>query len=119
MLAIVSAGIAPGLALLSFFYLKDEYETEPISMVLKTFIFGAMLVLPIMFIQYVFGEEHVFQSPFLLMLLHPSYCYFNVYNFIIEPWLYMPGHNASFVLPSRASHCCGFAPNEMSSLFYL
>ncbi|MEH7426275.1 PrsW family intramembrane metalloprotease, partial [Priestia megaterium] len=44
MLAIVSAGIAPGLALLSFFYLKDEYETEPISMVLKTFIFGAMLV---------------------------------------------------------------------------
>lgn len=65
MLAIISAGIAPSLALLSYFYLKDEYETEPISMVLKTFIFGAMLVLPIMFIQYVLTEEEVWTSPFV------------------------------------------------------
>ncbi|MDQ0244267.1 RsiW-degrading membrane proteinase PrsW (M82 family) [Bacillus fengqiuensis] len=65
MLAIISAGIAPSLALLSYFYLKDEYETEPISMVLKTFIFGAMLVLPIMFIQYVLTEEQVWTSPFV------------------------------------------------------
>jgi protease PrsW len=64
MLAIISAGIAPSLALLSYFYLKDEYETEPISMVLKTFIFGAMLVLPIMFIQYVLTEERVLIGPF-------------------------------------------------------
>ncbi|HWO95715.1 MAG TPA: glutamic-type intramembrane protease PrsW [Bacillus sp. (in: firmicutes)] len=64
MLAIISAGIAPSLALLSYFYLKDEYETEPISMVLKTFIFGAMLVLPIMFIQYVLTEEKLWTSPF-------------------------------------------------------
>ena len=42
-------------------------------MVLKTFIFGAMLVLPIMFIQYVFGEEHVFQSPFLEAFLRQAF----------------------------------------------
>jgi RsiW-degrading membrane proteinase PrsW (M82 family) len=65
MLAIISAGIAPSLALLSYFYLKDEYETEPISMVLRAFIFGAMLVLPIMFIQYVLTEENVWTSPFV------------------------------------------------------
>ncbi|WP_110112992.1 glutamic-type intramembrane protease PrsW [Bacillus sp. CGMCC 1.16541] len=65
MLGIISAGIAPGLALLSFFYLKDEYESEPISMVFKTFIFGAMLVLPIMFIQYVLEEEQLLQDPFI------------------------------------------------------
>lgn len=91
MLAIVSAGIAPGLALLSFFYLKDEYETEPISMVLKTFIFGAMLVLPIMFIQYVFGEERVFQSPFLEAFFTTSFLeeffkwfilYFTIYQHV-------------------------------------
>ncbi|OIK15551.1 protease PrsW [Bacillus sp. MUM 116] len=62
MLAILSAGIAPGLALLSYFYLKDEYETEPISVVLRTFLYGALLVFPIMFIQHVFEAEHLIKS---------------------------------------------------------
>ncbi|MBM7701700.1 glutamic-type intramembrane protease PrsW [Metabacillus iocasae] len=65
MLGIISAGIAPGLALLSFFYLKDEYESEPVSVVFKTFILGAVLVLPIMFIQYVLEEEQVLQGLFI------------------------------------------------------
>jgi protease PrsW len=65
MLAILSAGIAPGLALLSYFYLKDDYEMEPISFVFKTFIFGALLVFPLMFIQYVFETEMVFQANWL------------------------------------------------------
>ncbi|KON87211.1 protease [Sporosarcina globispora] len=62
MLGILSAGIAPGLALLSYFYLKDQYESEPISMVFKTFLYGALLVFPIMFIQYVLETEGVLQS---------------------------------------------------------
>jgi protease PrsW len=62
MLTIISAGVAPGLALLSYFYLKDEYETEPISFVIKTFIYGALLVFPLMFIQYVLQTEMVLQS---------------------------------------------------------
>lgn len=65
MLGILSAGIAPGLALLSYFYLKDEYESEPISFVFRAFIFGALLVFPIMFIQYVLETEHVIQSEFV------------------------------------------------------
>ncbi|MBM4762147.1 glutamic-type intramembrane protease PrsW [Bacillus sp. B15-48] len=64
MLGIVAAGIAPGLALLSFFYLKDQYDSEPISVVFKTFIFGSLLVFPIMFIQYVLKEENVMQGLF-------------------------------------------------------
>lgn len=62
MLGILSAGIAPGLALLSYFYLKDEYDAEPISVVLRTFIYGALLVFPIMFIQHVLGVEDVIHS---------------------------------------------------------
>lgn len=50
MLVIVFVGIVLGLVLLSFFYLKDEYEIEFILMVLKIFIFGVMFVLLIMFI---------------------------------------------------------------------
>ncbi|UII54660.1 glutamic-type intramembrane protease PrsW [Cytobacillus spongiae] len=65
MLGILSAGIAPGLALLSYFYLRDQYNSEPVSMVLKTFIFGAILVFPIMFIQYVLETEQVIQTPLL------------------------------------------------------
>lgn len=62
MLAIISAGIAPGLALLCYFYLRDQYDNEPIFTVLRSFIFGALLVFPIMFIQYAFSEENVWQS---------------------------------------------------------
>lgn len=32
MFAIISAGIAPGIALLSYFYLKDQYDNEPVHM---------------------------------------------------------------------------------------
>ncbi|GKU81025.1 glutamic-type intramembrane protease PrsW [Niallia sp. NCCP-28] len=62
MLAIISAGIAPGLALLSYFYLKDQYDSEPISLVFRAFVAGALLVFPIMFIQYVIEVEHIIPS---------------------------------------------------------
>ncbi|RLQ95076.1 glutamic-type intramembrane protease PrsW [Falsibacillus albus] len=60
MLVILSAGIAPGLALLSYFYLKDQYEAEPVAMVFKAFMYGAILTFPIMFIQYVCSVENIF-----------------------------------------------------------
>ncbi|GAE43452.1 hypothetical protein JCM21738_88 [Mesobacillus boroniphilus JCM 21738] len=64
MLGIVTAGVAPGLALLSYFYLRDQYGSEPLSMVFKMFIFGALLVFPLMFIQYVLSVEGLFQGDF-------------------------------------------------------
>lgn len=62
MLVVLSAGIAPGLALLSYFYLKDQYEHEPLLSVFKSFIFGAIITFPIMFIQHVLQTEHVLQG---------------------------------------------------------
>lgn len=59
MLGIQLAGAAPGLALLLYFYLKDRYEPEPLIMVFRTFIFGALLVLPIAFIEYVLKVENM------------------------------------------------------------
>jgi len=72
MLGILSAGIAPGLALLSYFYLKDEYDTEPISVVLKTFLYGALLVFPIMFIQHVLDSEHIIKTGIIDAFLSSS-----------------------------------------------
>ncbi|MBY0122566.1 glutamic-type intramembrane protease PrsW [Bacillus sp. S/N-304-OC-R1] len=65
MLGILSAGIAPGLALLSYFYLKDQYDSEPVFTVFKTFLFGAILVFPIAFIQYVLETEYNIKSSFI------------------------------------------------------
>jgi protease PrsW len=64
MLAILLAGSAPGMALLSYFYLKDKYEPEPILMVIRTFILGAMLVFPVGFIEYILQTENIVRSDF-------------------------------------------------------
>lgn len=72
MWAIISAGIAPGLALLSYFYLKDEYETEPLSLVLRMFLYGTFLVFPLMFIQYVLKVEHMLPNAFVEAFLSTS-----------------------------------------------
>lgn len=57
MIATIGASIAPGIALLSYFYLKDRYQTEPLHIVIKTFIFGILLVFPVMVLQYGLQEE--------------------------------------------------------------
>ncbi|KHF30648.1 Protease prsW [Anoxybacillus ayderensis] len=72
MWAIISAGIAPGLALLSYFYLKDEYETEPLSLVLRMFLYGTFLVFPLMFIQHVLKVEHMLPNAFVEAFLSTS-----------------------------------------------
>ncbi|MFC4808463.1 glutamic-type intramembrane protease PrsW [Paenibacillus sp. GCM10023250] len=49
--SILTAAVAPGIALLTYFYLKDRYEAEPIHMVIRVFLMGVLIVLPIMVIQ--------------------------------------------------------------------
>lgn len=56
MMTVIMAAMAPGLALLSFFYLKDRFDPEPLGLVLRVFVFGALLVFPIMVLQYTFNE---------------------------------------------------------------
>ncbi|UVI33616.1 glutamic-type intramembrane protease PrsW [Paenibacillus spongiae] len=50
-LSILTAAIAPGVALLTYFYLKDRYDAEPVHVVVKVFFLGFLIVLPIMVIQ--------------------------------------------------------------------
>ena len=49
--SILTAAVAPGISLLTYFYLKDRYEAEPIHMVIRVFLLGVLIVLPIMVIQ--------------------------------------------------------------------
>lgn len=67
MFVLLSCAIAPALALLSYFYLRREIAEEPSRLLLHTFIYGAILTFPIMFIQHVLNEEHLFTSLFFGM----------------------------------------------------
>jgi RsiW-degrading membrane proteinase PrsW (M82 family) len=66
MLSIIAAALAPGIALLAYFYLRDRYESEPISLVVRLFVSGALVVFPLMVIQRVlvlaFGENSLLFS---------------------------------------------------------
>nr|WP_211224386.1 glutamic-type intramembrane protease PrsW [Paenibacillus assamensis] len=50
--SIITAAVAPGIALLVYFYLKDRYHAEPIHVVIRLFLIGFLIVLPIMIIQH-------------------------------------------------------------------
>ncbi|XEC92775.1 glutamic-type intramembrane protease PrsW [Paenibacillus tarimensis] len=50
-LSVLTAAIAPGVSLLTYLYLKDKYHSEPIHMVVKLFLLGALVAFPIMIIQ--------------------------------------------------------------------
>jgi protease PrsW len=49
--SVLAAAIVPGIALLAYFYWKDRYDAEPLPMVLKMFLTGFLIVLPIMIVQ--------------------------------------------------------------------
>ncbi|WP_256757261.1 glutamic-type intramembrane protease PrsW [Cohnella sp. WQ 127256] len=51
LMSILAASIAPGIALLVYFYWKDRYDTEPVSIVIRMFLTGVLIVIPIMIVQ--------------------------------------------------------------------
>ncbi|WP_138753473.1 glutamic-type intramembrane protease PrsW [Paenibacillus sinopodophylli] len=50
-LSVLTAAVAPGVSLLTYLYLRDRYEAEPIHMVARMFVLGILVVVPIMVIQ--------------------------------------------------------------------
>ncbi|MDZ5712031.1 glutamic-type intramembrane protease PrsW [Jeotgalibacillus haloalkalitolerans] len=89
MIALISAAIAPGLALLSYFYLRDQYDTEPIRVVFRAFILGVAVTFPVMFLQYVIEVETDFSNMILQSfltygLLEEFFKWFILYFFIFH-----------------------------------
>ncbi|GAA4709249.1 glutamic-type intramembrane protease PrsW [Brevibacillus fulvus] len=72
MFAIISAAIAPGIALLSYFYLRDSLRPEPVSMVIRTFFFGVLVVFPIMILQHIMQTEWNLQGQILQSVLNSA-----------------------------------------------
>lgn len=51
LLSVLTAAVAPGVALLTYLYLRDKYDVEPIHMVVRLFVLGMLVVVPIMVVQ--------------------------------------------------------------------
>ncbi|GAA4870395.1 glutamic-type intramembrane protease PrsW [Paenibacillus vulneris] len=66
--SVLAAAIAPGVALLAYFYLKDRYDTEPIHLVMKVFLFGVLLVFPVMVLQRAFVHA-LGENPFVFSFI--------------------------------------------------
>lgn len=72
MFILLSVAFAPGLALFSFFYLRNQLATEPRKTLIQTFIYGAILTFPMLFLQYVLRSEELFKYPFVQDILLTS-----------------------------------------------
>ncbi len=72
MFILLTVAIAPGLALFSYFYLRKQIAKEPSRTLFHTFLYGAIMTFPILFIQHVFEEENVFANSFLRNVIFTS-----------------------------------------------
>ncbi|RLQ92581.1 glutamic-type intramembrane protease PrsW [Planomicrobium sp. Y74] len=72
MIILLTVAIAPSLALFSYFYLRDQFSQEPSKLLFQSFVYGAVLTFPILFLQYVFKEEQVFNNLLATNILFPS-----------------------------------------------
>ncbi|MRG86426.1 glutamic-type intramembrane protease PrsW [Salinibacillus xinjiangensis] len=119
MVGMISASIAPGFALLAFFYLKDRFDSEPLSMVMRAFVFGVLLVFPIMFIQYAFTAEGIGQGPlvssFLLTGLLEEFFKWFIFLYVIYKHVHFDNHYDGIVYGVAIS--LGFA--SLENLLYL
>jgi len=88
--SVIASAVAPGIALLTFFYLKDKYDAEPIHMVIRIFLLGLLIVIPVMIIQrgltLWLGHEPFVQSFFISAgveeLLKWIVLYYIIYNHV-------------------------------------
>ena len=69
---LISAAIAPSLAIFSYFYLRNQMSTEPRRTLFQSFVYGAIVTFPIMFIQYVIKEENTISNEYFSTIVFTS-----------------------------------------------
>ncbi len=61
---LIILAVAPAIALVFFIYSFDKYEKEPISLLFKVFSFGALSVIPIVFVEDMLMSFNIFSGLF-------------------------------------------------------
>lgn len=80
------ASIAPSVALMYFFYMKDKYEKEPRQLLIKAFFYGALSVIPILFVEM---RLHVFDMAADRSLIAAGYTAFIVAGLVEEGFKFL------------------------------
>ncbi|HON82226.1 MAG TPA: PrsW family glutamic-type intramembrane protease [Methanoregulaceae archaeon] len=83
MLGLFVLAIAPAVFILSYFYLKDRYEPEPLGWVAKVFFIGAFMTIPAVLLEMPFSPglmATVVAAPIIEELLKFCAVYFTVYR---------------------------------------
>ncbi|GAB6929939.1 glutamic-type intramembrane protease PrsW [Paenibacillus sp. JCM 10914] len=86
--SVIASAVAPGLALLTYFYLKDRYDQEPLHMVVKVFMLGVLIVFPVMILQrgiiLWLGEHPVIESLLVSAGVEEFLKWFVLYHIIFK-----------------------------------
>lgn len=84
--SVLAASIIPGITLLAYFYWKDRYDVEPVPIVLRMFLTGVLIVLPIMIVQrgltIVWGESPLMFSFVISAGVEEFFKWFVLYHII-------------------------------------
>lgn len=81
------AAVAPGFSLLVYFYLKDAREPEPLYLVMKMFLFGGLVVFPMIVLQQTFNpflQGTMAQSFIATALFEEFIKWFLLYTLILK-----------------------------------
>lgn len=84
--SMIASALAPGIALLTYFYLKDRYDQEPLHMIIKMFLLGILIVFPVMILQrgmlMWFGDHPAVQSLLIAAGVEETLKWFVLYHLI-------------------------------------
>ena len=119
MFILLTVAIAPGLALFSYFYLRKQIAKEPSRTLFHTFIYGAIMTFPILFIQHVFDEENIFSNVFFRNVVFTSGLeeFFKWFILLIAIYRHVEFEDAYDGILYGASVSLGFATVE--NILYL
>ncbi len=119
MFILLTIAIAPGLALFSYFYLRKQIAKEPSRTLFQTFLYGAIMTFPILFIQHVFDEENIFTNTFFRNVVFTSALeeFFKWFILLIAIYRHVEFEDAYDGILYGASVSLGFATVE--NILYL
>lgn len=82
---LVAAAVAPSAALIYYFYTRDKYEKEPRMMLLKAFLLGGGMVIPVLFVEMNLNIFHITEGN----LLAAGYTAFVVAGLVEESFKFL------------------------------
>lgn len=82
---LLASALAPSAALLYYFYMRDKYEREPRRCLLKAFLLGGVIVVPVLFVEMVLNVFDMADSS----LLAAGYTAFVVAGLVEETFKYL------------------------------